>query len=390
MRIHRLRVRNYRALQDVTFKDLDALTVLFGPNGSGKSTVFDVFAFLNEAFTTGLRGAWDARNRMDGVRSRGSSGPVSFEISYRAPDFEGREKVVTYTLAVDQEGNRPVVVDERLRWSTAPGAGRPRDILSFQHGKGTVYDEQRGEYDHEDLAQPDLLAVSALGQFQSHPRVKALRDFVQGWYLSYISADGTRATPNAGPELHLSRTGDNLANVVQYLAEDHPEILERVFGKLGRRVPQVESVLPERLSDGRLLLRLKDRAFAEPVISRFASDGTLKLLAYLVVLNDPEPHAVIGIEELENQLHPKLLPVLADEIREASATTQMLVTTHSPEFLADIRPRELWAIRRGDDGYAKVQRASENQLVASMMREGANLGDLWSEGYLIEADPRDV
>lgn len=387
MRIERLSVRNYRVLRDVTFRELTPLTVLTGANGSGKSTVFDVFAFLKESFTQGLRPAWDARNRIDSIRSRGSKGPVSFEIKYRAPDFDGKDRLVTYSLSVDEEGARPVVIDEHMTWSTSPGSGRPRQILTFQRGTGSVYDERTGRYDEEALASADLLAVSALGQFQTHPRVKALRDFIQGWYLSYVSAAGTRTTPNAGPEPRLSQSGDNLANVIQYLQERHPDRLETIFGVLSSRVPQLENVLPSRLDDGRLLLRLKDRPFEEPVLARFASDGTLKLLAYLTVLYDPEPFQVIGIEEPENQLHPKLLPILADEIRAVSATSQVLVTTHSPEFLTTVKPPELWTIRRGDDGYSRVTRVSDDELVMRMIEQGATLGSLWSEGYLASADP---
>ncbi|MGL4174693.1 MAG: AAA family ATPase [Dermatophilaceae bacterium] len=388
MRIERLTVQNYRVLKDVTFRDLTPLTVLTGANGSGKSTVFDVFAFLNDAFTKGLRPAWDQRNRADGIRSKGAEGAVSFELAYRAPDFQGRDRLVSYALSVDQEGLVPVVVSEKLRWSTSPGPGRPRDILSFEHGTGTVYDEDSGTYSQERLATADLLAVSALGQFEGHPRVQALRDFIQGWYLSYVSADGTRTTPNSGPERRLSQSGDNLANVIQFLEESHPERLAQIFTKLASRVPQLEDVRPQRLDDGRLLLRLKDRPFKEPVLSRFASDGTLKLLAYLTVLNDPEPFAVIGIEEPENQLHPRLLPVLAEEVREVSATSQVLVTTHSPEFLSGVRPKELWMISRADDGFARVARASDDGKVTAMTNAGATLGDLWSEGYLPSADVR--
>ncbi|MGL5826889.1 MAG: AAA family ATPase [Nocardioides sp.] len=391
MRIERLRIKNYRVLRNVTFENLSPLTVLCGANGSGKSTVFDVFAFLNEAFSDGLRHAWDQRNRMDAIRSRGERGPVAFEIAYDAPNFDGQDRRVTYILEIDERGTRPVVVNERMRWSTAPGSGRPRDILTYANGHGKVYDESSGKYEEDTLASPDLLAVSALGQFQAHPRVKALRDFIQGWYLSYVSADSTRSTPHTGPEPRLTQTGDNLANVIQSLQESHPMRLHEIFGKLSQRVPQLESVLPEQLSDGRLLLRLKDLPFDEPVLSRFASDGTLKLLAYLTVLHDPDPFAVIGIEEPENQLHPRLLPVLAEEIREVSARSQVLVTTHSPEFLSTIRPRELWAISRGEDGFARVARASDDAGVMAMMDEqGANLGWLWSAGYLPEANPGGV
>ncbi len=60
-RIEYLKVQNYRALRDLELKDITPLTVFVGPNGSGKSTIFDVFAFLSESFTSGLRKAWDKR-----------------------------------------------------------------------------------------------------------------------------------------------------------------------------------------------------------------------------------------------------------------------------------------------------------------------------------------
>ena len=102
----------------------------------------------------------------------------------------------------------------------------------------------------------------------------------------------------------MSKTGDNLANVIQYLAEQHPERLKRIFEVLRRRVPRIEKVLADTMPDGRLLLQIKDAPFSHPVLARFASDGTLKMLAYLVLLHDPAPPPFIGIEEPENFLHP--------------------------------------------------------------------------------------
>ena len=82
-RITELRVRNYRALRDLALTKLTPLTVLLGPNGSGKSTVFDVFAFLSECFTDGVRKAWDRRGRFRELRSRNSRGPIVVELKYR-------------------------------------------------------------------------------------------------------------------------------------------------------------------------------------------------------------------------------------------------------------------------------------------------------------------
>lgn len=382
--IELLRVQNYRVLRDVTFDKLTPLTVLLGPNGSGKSTVFDVFAFLNEAFTTNLRRAWDRRNRMHEIRSRGSSGPIVIELKYR----EGRQgKKVTYRLSIDEEGGSPVVVEELLQWTIAPRQGRPKDILNFSRGAGSVYDDESGAKSDERLDSPDLLAVSTLGQLSRHPRVAALRRFITGWYLSYVSADSARSLPESGPQERLSQTGDNLPNVIQYLQEQHPERLARIFDRLRDRIPNLERLEPEPLADGRLLLRLKDQSFDEPILGRYTSDGTLKLLAYLTVLHDPEPPAIVGIEEPENQLHPRLLPVLADEARDAAARSQMLVTTHSPFFADALRPKELWMLYREDDGFTRVRRASDVPQLTAMVETGGQLGSLWMEGYFDAGDP---
>lgn len=164
--IHRLRIENYRVLRDVEFRDLTPLTVLLGPNGSGKSTMFDVFAFLHEAFTTNLRAAWDRRNRIRELRSRGENGPIVIEIAYRqAPG----ERLVTYRLELDEEKGSPVVVGELLRWSTSPGSGRPRDILHFQRGEGLLYDDASEVYTDEghrgagELLAPQIASCSGRG-----------------------------------------------------------------------------------------------------------------------------------------------------------------------------------------------------------------------------------
>lgn len=76
--IESLHVKNYRVLHDLALPSLTPLTVFVGPNGSGKSTIFDVFAFLSECFSVGLRKAWDKRGRFKELRSRGQTRPIEF------------------------------------------------------------------------------------------------------------------------------------------------------------------------------------------------------------------------------------------------------------------------------------------------------------------------
>ena len=390
-RIESVRVQNYRALRDVELKNITPLTVLLGPNGSGKSTVFDVFNFLSECFRFGLRYAWDRRGRARELRTRGQDGPVVIELKYREiPKGQPRSRVITYHLAIDEGPRGPFVAEEWLRWTRGQG-GRPFKFLDYKQGQGSAVSgedpDEQATRTETPLQSPDLLAVNALGQFAEHPRVAALRSFITDWYVSYLSIDDARGQAEAGPQERLSKTGDNLPNVIQYLNEQHPEQLEHIFAVLRQRVPRLDSVLADPMPDGRLLLQIKDAPFERPVLSKYVSDGTLKLLAYLTVLYDPHPPQFVGIEEPENFLHPRLLPELAEECRAATERSQLLVTTHSPFFLNSLRPEEVRALYRDEHGYTQAVRASDIRGIAEFVDAGASLGHLWMEGRLGVGDP---
>jgi predicted ATPase len=386
-RVERLKVINFRALKDLELGDIKPLTVFLGPNGSGKSTIFDVFAFLAECFTTGLRKAWDKRGRFRELRTRGEEGPILIELKYRETFHS---PLITYHLAIDEEPRGPVVAEEWLMWRRG-SHGKPFRFLRFQDGAGEVISgEMPDEQDErvvERLDSPELLAVNTLGQLAKHPRVSALRRFITGWYLSYLSVSDARSVPEAGSQERLSATGENLANVIQYLKEQHPERLATILNALSLRVPRLERVDAELLADGRLLLQIKDAPFERPILAKFASDGTLKMLSYLTVLYDPDPPQLVGIEEPENYLHPRLLPELAEECREASARTQLMVTTHSPFFVNGLRPDEVWVLYRDDQGYTRAKRADQMAGIREFIEEGAALGQLWVEGHFEFGDP---
>lgn len=386
-RIEYLKIKNYRALRNLELRGITPLTVFLGPNGSGKSTIFDVFAFLSECFSVGLRKALDKRGRFKELRTRGSSGPIEIELKYRE---RSDMPLITYHLSLDEGISGPYVVEEWLQWRRGQ-QGKPFRFLDFKNGEGQVIAGEKpaemGDRIHEMLTTSDMLAVNALGQLAKNPRVSALRQFITGWYLSYLTADSTRGFSEAGPQERLSATGDNLPNVIQYLKEQHEDRLNLILDTLSRRVPRLEKVDSEFMPDGRLLLQIKDAPFDQPILAKFASDGTLKMLAYLTLLYDPLPPQLIGIEEPENQLHPRLLPELAEECRRATARTQLMVTSHSPFFVNGLRPEELWVLYRDEQGYTQARRAADMRGITEFMDEGAQLGYLWMEGYFEVGDP---
>jgi predicted ATPase len=227
--IESLRVKNYRALRDIELKQLKPMSVFLGANGSGKSTLFDVFAFLAECFTDGLRRASDKRGGFKELRTRDCYGPIEFELKYREkPGIP----IITYHLSINEDEEGPFIETEWLQWRRR-SRGKHVRFLNFHRGKGSVIPGQTPDKTDtpidEQLDDPSVLAVNMLGQLARHPRLSALRRFITDWHLSDLSTDATRQVTNDGPQKRLSETGDNLPNVIQYLQERYPERLEKII-----------------------------------------------------------------------------------------------------------------------------------------------------------------
>ena len=110
------------------------------------------------------------------------------------------------------------------------------------------------------------------------------------------------------------------------------------------------------------------------------------MLAYLTLLYDPQPPQLIGIEEPENHIHPRLLCDLCEECRSAASRSQVFVTTHSPFFIDGLRAEELWVLYRDEKGYTKARRAADMRGIPDFIENGA-LGSLWMEGFFEVGDP---
>jgi predicted ATPase len=287
--------------------------------------------------------------------------------------------------------------------------GRLFPFLRLDHGKGTVWagedavDEgpsasrvkkssksKKGSEDNTkasvELTDPRQLGIATLGTLKEHPRIKRFRDFLKGWYLSYFYPDAARSKPMAGPQRHLNVHGDNIGNVVQFMEREHQERFRRVLKNIAAKIPGIKTIDTLLTHDKRLLLRFNDGAFKEPFLSEQMSDGTLKMFAYLLLLEDPEPPPFICIEEPENGLYHKLLDQLASEFRAHAAgekdTPQVFVTTHQPYFVNALTPKEVWILEKSKDGYSTVQRASDVEIVRNLVDEGLPLGGLWYSDYL--------
>ncbi len=416
------RVRNYKTLKNIQMGRLinsqknavlTKTTAVIGKNGVGKSSLFDAFGFLADCLKLGVEEACDARGRggFEKIRSYEQNGPIEFEVYYRE---DKSASPITYELSIDLDSTgRPFVLRERLRQRRKGlRSGQPFSFLILEKGAGVAWKGDEGGFNEsesksltallqsvrqrtgapEESPQTEVveledvrkLGVATLGALKQHSRISAFRRFIEGWYLSYFTPNAARSLPLAGPQKHLNIYGDNLGNVVQYMEREHGDQFQKVLANIAEKIPGVERIATERTVDGRLTLNFKNKGFIDPFLAQQTSDGTLKLFAYLLLLEDPVPPPFICIEEPENGLYHKLLETLATEFRrhsEKKGGAQVFVTTHQPYFVDALKPEEVWVLEKGDDGFSTARRASDDETVKALVEEGLPLGGLWYSDY---------
>jgi len=383
IQIESIELKNYRLFRSAELRNLPRFCVLVGANGSGKSTLFDAFSFLKDALTQNVSIAVARRGGFRELISRGESGPIGITIRFR----ESSGRLATYQLEVAEDGGRPVVHREVLKFRRGQ-KGKPWHFVDFSRGRGSAItnedeygqegvQEQRTEHELDD---PSVLAIKALGQFKEFRVIAEFRNLIENWHISDFHISDARPSVEAGYAEHLSTRGDNIPQVAQFLFENHRDQFDKILRAMSQRVPGVSKVEAKSTEDGRLVLRFQDGSFKDPFIARYVSDGTIRMFAYLVLLYDPKPHPLLAVEEPENQLYPELLHELVEEFRDYSRRGgQVFVSTHSPEFLNSTNLEEIyWLVKR--QGFTEIHRASESELLRNLVAEGDLPGSLWTQG----------
>lgn len=395
MRLTSIRVRNFKALRDVSIDNVPQFLVLVGANGSGKTSFFDLFGFLGDALRNNVRQALQVRGGFQEVISRGHADEtILIEMKFTMQLLD-RERLVTYLVEIGKNARgQPVVMQEVLRYKRA-AYGHPFNFLKFSQGRGyAVSNEEDFNKPDEELSReeqaldsPDILALKGLGQFQRFRAASAVRSLIENWHLSDFHINAARGAKDAGYAEHLSANGDNLPLVTQYLYESYPELFQKVLDKMALRVPGIAKVDAIPTEDGRIVLRFLDGTFKDPFVSRFVSDGTIKMFAYLVLLHDPTPHPLLCVEEPENQLYYSLLGELAEEFQDyATRGGQVIVSTHSPDFLDAVPLDSIFWLEK-KDGFSRISRASQDEQLTALVREGDLPGRLWAQKLFGHVDP---
>ena len=401
-----IQIQNYRSLRDVTLGKtfekqssdaLPRLMAVIGANGVGKSTLLDALGFLGDCLNDGVEAACDKPQRggFERLRTQGVQEPIRFEVRFRQTL---KDRPISYSLHIDQDTRgRVCVVYERLRQRRkGQSNGRPYSFLELRDGEGYAWSGEESEINEGvrkteiRMSDRQVLGIATLGTLKDHPRIGQFRSFLAGWYLSYFVPELARVQPMAGADPHLNRRGDNLAKYLQFIERENPRGFKAALDLIAQKLPGVQGICHRKAPDGRLLLEFTAQGYDKPFYQQDMSDGSLKLLAYLLLMEDPEPAPLIGIEEPENGLHHQLLAVLAQELQAFASRQrgpQVLVTTHSPYFVDALAPQEVWVLNKGRDGYTQALRAADIPGVQALFNEGIPTGSLWFSNHFGVGNP---
>lgn len=369
--LRRVRLRNYKSIRECDVK-LGRFTILVGRNGSGKSNFLDALRFVVEGLETSLDHAIRSRGGIDSVRRRSTGHPHNVTIDLDLDLQDGRTAHYGFELAAQRNGGFIVRRESAEIGSSGNG---------FEVRNGNV--ERFPAESSPPAASDRLFLVNASG----FPQFRGLYDDLRAMGFYNLNPDAMRSVQSPDSGELLKRDGRNIASVVARLERDQPATKERVREFLQTIASGVDDFCRVQVGPMETVQFSQDVKGSKHPWKFFAvsmSDGTLRALGTLVAtmqfVGHERPVRLVGIEEPETALHPSATGALMDALREAAESTQILITTHSPDLLDRCDPdRDTLLAVQADRGTTEIGSIDDAGLSAIQ-------DHLYSAGDLLRMD----
>lgn len=349
-RIPSLRVRGFRPFRDFTAQ-LGALEVIVGANGSGKSSLLEFLKFLRDAVYQEIPPEIVAGSIGQQIFHR--PGPDQFWWSVEV------DLLQPATLYYQGEVWGPIgqtrIHFERVRTSRPlhPDTNQGYLFMNMSERKGVVRDQATGRLaeQHLDLRRPTQLALSIM----TNPALVTLynlREFVSGWrfYSSFnINNAEIRKSVPIEQEPVLHEDGGNLSAVLFHLMTEQNLLFDELKTHLRSAVPGFRNLtVKARGGPGEVIAFWQEQGVDQELSLADLSDGILRFLCWTVLCLMPNPPTLICIDEPDQGVHPRTLPVLAGLFQKASQRTQLLLATHASYFLTQFDISQIAVMKKVD------------------------------------------
>ncbi len=377
--IKRLRVKNYKSLKNLDLQ-LKPLTVLVGPNNAGKSNILDAFQFLRDFVQQG-QGAVNFRGGFQSIVWDGRlENSISLDIDGEITTQSQRGRRFSYHI--DLTGNQTDVRITEERFLLDGQDHDKRLLLEFPWGTqqlGVAFDESGQETGKVSVGAHRSYLANFSNQ-ESYPFLGHFSNQVQQWVFYNFVPSRMRDVGSTLPELVLRGDGGNLASVLHTIQSQYREDFFEIEDVLKTAVPGISQLFSPLSPSGQAYISIKEEGLKSAINSWAMSDGALCLLGYLCVLYGPSPPPMVVFEEPENYIHPRMLELLADILRNGSDRSQIIITTHSP-YLLDFLDLDGLVIVEKKRGETEVKEASEEVGIKEALKT-LGLGELWYSGSL--------
>ena len=374
----RVGIRGFRRLLDVDL-ELRPLTVMIGANGVGKSSILDVFSLLSASAGSKLNEKLNELGGIGSVLTYGKSNSLFLSLDMKVPGYEP----LVYELTIAPKGASYSITSETLSQRK-----RPHDSSAFFHISSSFDDVKYYEVDEKRLVRPtwehNPLETSLSQVPKMFKQPEDLRQTLSSTTLYHVlnvePRDPVRLPQQMRPAELPGKDGEDLAPLLYYLRESDKDRFESIEDTLRSAFSGFESLNFPPVAAGVLAMTWKDKNFDKPLYMNQLSEGMLRFLWLTALLQSPGLTALTMIDEPEVSLHPELLSLLADLLREASTRTNILVATHSDRLVRFLNPSEVVVMDINDDGLATALWADTFDL-EEWLKE-YSLDEIWRKGRI--------
>jgi len=376
-KINRIQLTGFRRILNLEL-EIRPFMVLIGANGVGKTSFLDALSILSASASGNLNAALSKFGGVANLLTRGKSEDLSFLVDMTVPGHEPLE----YQLRLEPKGTGYSITKESLS-QRRPGFPDP-----FKHIDSSDGDIRYYQIEENRLVRPDWehnpleTSLSQVPKMFRQP--EELRRILATATQYHVLDVGPRA-PVKMPQPMKPATlpghdGADLIPFLYTLREAERDRYEAVLDALKTAFPDFEELTFPPVAAGMLAMTWKDRKFSKPIYMNELSEGTLRFLWLTALLQSPRLSTITMIDEPEVSLHPELLSLLADLMREASKRTQLIVATHSDRFVRFLNPDELVVMDVDDDGCASATWADKMDLDRWLAEY--SLDEVWRMGRM--------
>jgi predicted ATPase len=342
MKIKQLDIEGFRSLRKVSWLPGD-LNVIIGPNGTGKSNLLRLMEMISISAQGRLGKYIQSLGGMDPIVWDGVATSIRFAMETTTDDGELGPEHYELELARLGQGSSYKVEKELLINSykvRKKFERRPFKFLERAAKSAVIFDETEHTFatPEEFVSDEESLLSIASGPFiHNHfipPFQRGLAS-IAVYHDLHTNKDATVRQPAiARMEKRVDPDGQNLISVMHTLytsdrdfKKDINSAMQAAFGD------DFDELVFPPASDQRIQMRIRWKSLKREQSAAELSDGTLRFLFLLTVLASPSPAPIIAIDEPETGLHPSMLPLVAEYAVDAATRSQVILTTHSPQFL---------------------------------------------------------